>query len=96
MKSEMNNTLDYLNIDIPSNWNQDQHTWSLNRSDLMSIDSGLVNNWVQNYKVPKMTHNLSHTSNQINMLKIQLQQIQNQIQDAKTQNLTPSGLGTLC
>ena len=35
-KLEMNNSLDYLNIDIPSNWNKDQNSWTLNKSECMS------------------------------------------------------------
>ena len=88
-KLEMNNSLDYLNIDIPSNWNKDQNSWTLNKSECMSIDSDFVNKWVQNYKVPKMEQNtLSHSNNQINMLKIQLQQINNQIQQLQLHRAT--------
>ena len=76
----MNNISEYLNIDIPENWKQDQGSWRLSESLSNSFKSAYVSKWIQdnkNYNMERSNTDLGN--NQLNYLKLNQKQIENQI-----------------
>ena len=76
----MNNISEYLNIDIPENWKQDQGSWRLSESLSNSFKSSYVSKWIQDNKKYNMERsNTDLGNNQLNYLKLNQKQIENQI-----------------
>ena len=76
----MNINLDYLNIDIPTSWNNDQSSWTSSINQNLK-NTKYINEWLYKIRTKNMSsQSLNHGNNQINMLKLQLKQIDNQIQ----------------
>ena len=76
----MNNISEYLNIDIPENWKQDQGSWRLSESLSNNFKSTYVSKWIQdnkNYNMERSNTDLGN--NQLNYLKLNQKQIENQI-----------------
>ena len=83
----MNDTTSLLTTNLTDLWNKDQNSWTLSEDNNNTIQKDLIKNiwdWLYPNKFPKMAAaNIDHGSYQINMLKLQLQQIQNQIGQLK-------------
>ena len=92
----MNNGIEYLKTEIPNTWNRDQNSWihsNATNNSLSSSTTHYIENWLR-HKPEKTMENitLDHNSNEINMLRLKLQQTTNNLNQLEIHLLSLTNL----